>query len=184
MSALKSRLGHSVIYVLSEHDAREVVARRLDAGRGTSRGNDPREGQHYPALIVADWYQEIPLPSTVGDIQWIVGAEHDGIHGPETTEKIVAWQTAHGIAPDGKWGPECEAALQIERQNAASVNLQVFLDGNDVWWATSRSLFLPGKHGEITPEGQQAIDVGAEYLDVISNPLWWKQDPKGHFYYA
>ena len=179
-----ARLGHDVIYVLSEQDVREIIQKRLQAGRGTSNGNDPREGEHYAATIVRDHHTEMPLPSTVGDIQWVVGAEHDGIDGPETTVKIVEWQVIHGLEPDGKWGPDCEEALKKDRLDAVSVNLQVFLDGNDSYWATSRTLFLPGKHGTITDEGYKVIDDGAEYSDIISNPEFWATDPKGHFYYS
>ncbi len=179
-----ARLGHRVIYVLSEQDVRDIIGKRLNAGRGTFTGNDPREGDHYAAIIVRDWHADTPMPVTVGDIQFLVSAEHDGIPGPNTTAKIKQWQEAHNLDPDGKWGPNCEAALRLERLNAAPANLQVFLDGNDSWWSTSRSAFNNRKHGEITPAGYEAIDLGAEYEDIIANPEYWKTDAKGHFYYA
>lgn len=44
------------------------------------------------------------------DVQRIVGAEQDGIYGPDTTAKVAAKQRALGVADDGLWGPATEAA--------------------------------------------------------------------------
>ena len=44
------------------------------------------------------------------EIQRLVGADPDGIYGPDTTAKVVAWQHAHGLNPDGIWGPSSDAA--------------------------------------------------------------------------
>lgn len=43
------------------------------------------------------------------DIQALVGAEPDGIYGPDTTAKVKAWQAANGLVPDGDWGPLSDA---------------------------------------------------------------------------
>lgn len=43
------------------------------------------------------------------DIQRLVGAEPDGIYGPDTTAKVVVWQRANGLEPDGIWGPLSDA---------------------------------------------------------------------------
>lgn len=48
---------------------------------------------------------------SVKDIQAKVGANPDGIWGPETDAKVKAFQTAHGLAADGIVGPATEAAL-------------------------------------------------------------------------
>lgn len=43
------------------------------------------------------------------DIQRLVGAEPDGIYGPDTTAKVAAWQGANGLVADGDWGPLSDA---------------------------------------------------------------------------
>ena len=50
-------------------------------------------------------------PSGNGDqklqkLQKIIGATPDGIMGPETKQKLIAWQQKNGIAADGMPGPE------------------------------------------------------------------------------
>lgn len=97
------RLGTPILYCLGESDFRQIITDRRNAGQGTARGNDPREGQVYPGVIVADW--------------------------------------------------------------GGSVNLQVFLDGNDTYWPTSRSEFDPEKHGRRryflpAPEGSELEAAG------------------------
>lgn len=43
------------------------------------------------------------------DIQRLVGANPDGVYGPETTEKVIAYQRANGLEADGVWGPLSDA---------------------------------------------------------------------------
>ncbi|MGN8024686.1 peptidoglycan-binding protein [Microbacterium sp. 22242] len=43
------------------------------------------------------------------DIQRLVGADPDGIHGPDTDAKVKAWQTANRLVPDGIWGAISDA---------------------------------------------------------------------------
>jgi peptidoglycan hydrolase-like protein with peptidoglycan-binding domain len=45
-------------------------------------------------------------------VQKIVGATADGIFGPNTKAKVIAWQRSKGIPADGLWGPQCEAAYK------------------------------------------------------------------------
>jgi peptidoglycan hydrolase-like protein with peptidoglycan-binding domain len=45
-------------------------------------------------------------------VQKIVGAVADGIFGPNTKAKLVAWQKRMHIPADGLWGPQCEAAYK------------------------------------------------------------------------
>lgn len=43
------------------------------------------------------------------DIQRVVGAAQDGKYGPDTTAKVMAWQSRNGLAADGVWGPLSDA---------------------------------------------------------------------------
>lgn len=42
----------------------------------------------------------------IESIQRVVGAKPDGIYGPETKNKVIAYQKAHGLEPDGIVGPK------------------------------------------------------------------------------
>ncbi|ALX66334.1 peptidoglycan-binding protein [Microbacterium sp. XT11] len=43
------------------------------------------------------------------DIQRLVGANPDGKYGPDTTARVMAWQSANGLTPDGIWGQLSDA---------------------------------------------------------------------------
>jgi hypothetical protein len=49
----------------------------------------------------------------VAAIQRIVGADDDGIFGPDTDRKVRAWQSDHGLKSDGIVGPKTRAAMGI-----------------------------------------------------------------------
>jgi len=46
-------IGTRILYMLSEHDVKEIVGERIRAGRATAHGNDPREGDVVAGVIVA-----------------------------------------------------------------------------------------------------------------------------------
>lgn len=46
---------------------------------------------------------------SIREIQQLVGADQDGIYGPDTTEKVIAWQGANRLEADGIWGPLSDA---------------------------------------------------------------------------
>lgn len=62
--------------------------------------------------------------------------------------------------------------------NEATVNLQVFLDGNDSFWATSRTRFDPERHGH------HAVEKTLDPADPITlgNDPEWIPDAKGHWF--
>lgn len=113
-TAASSRVGARVLYMLSEPDARDIFQKRRQAGWATKTGNEPREGQVVPGIIVADWYH------------------------PLTASQL----------PDAELTEEKLAALNAERQAASSVNIQVFLDGDDGYWVTSRSMWTESTGAE------------------------------------
>lgn len=84
-------VGTRVLYMLSEGDVRQIVQERLAAGRASAHGNDPREGQIFPGVVVAAFGE-------------------------------------------------------------STANLQVFLDGTDAYWPTSRGRFNPESNGRTTYE--------------------------------
>lgn len=79
-------IGTRVLYMLNETDVRQIVQERQAAGRATAHGNDPREGQVLPGVVVAEF-------------------------------------------------------------GSSTANLQVFLDGTDSYWPTSRGRFNPESNG-------------------------------------
>lgn len=62
-----------------------------------------------PAVVVLGVGDRGPA---VVRVQKIVGAVADGIFGPNTKAKVIAWQNAKHIPADGLWGPQCEAAYK------------------------------------------------------------------------
>lgn len=113
---LTHRLGAHVLYCLDANDVRSIISRRREAGRAALSGNDPHEGDFYPAVIVRDWADpriesgELKIERPVDDI--------DGVRQPN-----------RALTPD-------------EALRGVSVNLQVHLDGTDTYWATSRTEYL------------------------------------------
>ena len=93
-------IGRNVLYMLNEGDVRQIVQERQNAGRASSRGNDPRDGSVYPGVIVAEF-------------------------------------------------------------GGTTANLQVFLDGTDSFWPTSRSMFQPDGHGRRVPvvDGERVTEA-------------------------
>lgn len=116
-----SRLGATVRYTLSEHDVKVIVERRIAQGTAAYKGNPPRAGQSYAALIVRDWAD----PALRAKLR---EAEHQKRWGAPG-EPTVA-----------------DALTEEQYVKGASCNLQVFLDGNDTYWATSRSLYQADYH--------------------------------------
>jgi hypothetical protein len=114
------RIGRRVLYCLAENDVHEIVQKRRASGSAQRSGNDPREGQVYPGLIVADFF----APLKISDL------------GPEGTEERLA-------------------ILNADRLKYSSANLQVFLDGNDSHWPTSRQMYDPAQHYTLRGEEPQ-----------------------------
>ena len=64
----------------------------------------------------------------ISQVQKTVGAHVDGIMGPETKQKLQAWQSAHNLTADGIPGPETMAA--ISKEHARFVQLQKVIGAN------------------------------------------------------
>jgi len=97
------------------------------------------------------------------DIQRLVGADPDGVYGVDTTAKVVAWQAAHGLTPDGIWGPMSDAAGFPPAHAVKSGNLEV--DGivgpeTVKAYQRRRGLLADGIMGPATVASIQAL-VGA-----------------------
>lgn len=140
------RLGKCVLYTLSEADAKQIIQDRRNAGIAAARGNDPHEGDTYPAIIVRDFGSTAEQVAAAHDSsvvmirsQWRAAngkarEEDRGLPGwpvefvGMSEDDLQQWIAARGEEFSRVWNPE----------NAA-VNLQVFLDGTDVYWATSRT---------------------------------------------
>lgn len=66
------------------------------------------ETHHHRILAVQIPYQVGP---DVRHVQSLVGADVDGIYGPDTRDDVALWQMAQGLAPDGVVGPKTWVAL-------------------------------------------------------------------------
>lgn len=113
----------------------------------------------------------IPDTRSTADVQRLVGAKVDGIWGPETTAKVVAWQTARGLTADGVWGPASDAV--------GFPPAQVVLEVDGVWGtatteALQRNLGVPvtGLRDEATVKAlQTALGMTGDAVDGI-----WGED--------
>jgi hypothetical protein len=117
-----SRLGQTVRYCLSDDDVKQIIENRRAAGTGVARGNDPRAGQAYPAIVVRDWADAVTR-----------------------MKNRQAWRAVELGAP----GPAdliSNGLTEEQFVTTASCNLQVMLDGNDTYWATSRTLYRADAH--------------------------------------
>lgn len=121
-------------------------------------------------------YNSIPDVRSTVDVQRLVGANPDGIWGPETTEKVMAWQKAHNLTADGIWGPNSDA---IGFPKAPSAFIPIDVDGK--WGkATTTALqanlgFTGGDiDGELGPETikalQAAIGIPEAERDGVIGP--------------
>lgn len=166
------RLGTTVLYTLTEADANQIRNDRLNLGRFAARGNECREGDTFPAIIVRDFIST----REVLDKEFRRRPRMMP-HSPEAFEKMIEHQVNE----------------ELERQatQGAPVNLRVLLDGNDVFWATSRTEFDPEKHGrwvqvidgrdEELPPGYSATSKEAEILRAEGYEFGFRPDPKGRW---
>ena len=81
-------------------------------------------------------------------------------------ERVLAGEIQDGLG----------RVLEAESWMASmSANIQLFLDGNDSYWVTSRSEFIPEQHG------RWAREFSKSETPDKSDPADWTPDPKGHF---
>lgn len=195
-------LGLRVIYTLNADDVRAIVQNRRQAGQAVHRGNDPREGDMHPALIVKCFGMTgDEIKARVGQMckeyaeskAFInEGNPHAATrHGRELVERFP---TMHQFDAHVK-----QVAEGLAKQAAsAGVNLQVFLDGNDTYWATSRSEYDPEKHGAIDKDapdlallGVMAEGADQKEIDEVERQNrealerhranYWRPRPEGHW---
>lgn len=117
------RVGSRVLYCLAEYDVKDINFKRQQAGAATRNGNAHKEGDIVPGIIIKDWNAHLDLD----------------------------WARDHIFDSAGETLPDDELVKRLkifndERERTSSVNLQVFLDGNDSYWLTSRGMYLPDVH--------------------------------------
>lgn len=160
-TTITPRLGAIVRYTLTEQDVHAIAQARRLAGSAARQGNDLREGDTYPAMIVRDWIDRNFLA------------------------KVNTGQVRQGFGA---------AVIEpVGYIDGTSVNLQVFLDGNDTYWATSRTKFDPATHGRMDPEAPEFIvEAPADEMSEDEKHLlgkarsahhakWFRPDPRGHW---
>lgn len=156
------RIGRDILYCLGTGDAAEIIRARRAAGNATQHGNDPKAGDWFPGKIVADFGRTT--------------AEHAAYR-----EKILAGQYANGD-PDLL---DRQLAQHDAEPALWSVNVQIQLDGNDTYWATSRQQFDAQKMGYWRePEyGNKVASVGPLNAPPVAGAEW-VSDPEGHWIFA
>lgn len=194
-TSITPRLGKIVHYALTEADVREIIQNRQNAGRAAARGNEVREGDVFPAMIVADWvaqsleeYTRITRERLSDeDSSWARGElSKAGILHPKSSP-IAFNMLVEQMATEG----------HTKAVEMASQNLQVFLDGTDVFWATSRTKFEPTQHGRIDKDAPglallgHADDAPRAEIELVQQQndragreyrqKWWREDRKGHW---
>lgn len=96
------------------------------------------------------------------EIQSLVGANPDGVYGPDTTAKVKAWQRANGLVDDGDWGPLSDA-----KGFPAHVTLEVDGDlGEKTIKGLQLSLGFTGDDvdGDLGPKTVTALQVALGFI--------------------
>jgi peptidoglycan hydrolase-like protein with peptidoglycan-binding domain len=78
------------------------------------RGQGPVTASTKPAADVG----YVTVNRSIKSIQKLVGANPDGIYGPDTTAKVKVFQKNHKLTADGIWGPKSDAAGFPKNPNA------------------------------------------------------------------
>lgn len=193
------RLGAIVHYTLSESDARQVRQERIAAGAATRRGNDALEGDTYPAMIVRDWAYSPETARSAAERSLVPAPD-----GHDPNPLVLDELTDEEIRAEASRLRELSA-------NTASVNLQVFLDGTDTLWVTSRSEFDPSQHGAFVADAPQLAlpgfvfeydrtahtqeefdaaqavalreyEAGVQKLEAEHRARYWREDRRGHWF--
>lgn len=112
-SALDGELGPETVRALQRMLG--FTGNDVDGGWGpaTSRALQTwlNDGKPFaaPAAPVVPQIGRNATTRPTADVQRLVGATPDGAYGADTTAKVIAWQKANGLEPDGIWGPASDA---------------------------------------------------------------------------
>lgn len=110
---------------------------------------------------------EYAVYMAVRAIQQRVGADPDGVFGPDTGKRLGVWQANHGITPDEVFGPQSGKRMFRPLAVAAAIRLSAIKDfhlvvaghiGHESWWD-------PGAIGVSTP-----ADLGLGQINGPSHP--------------
>jgi len=66
----------------------------------------------------------MPAPGVDAKLQKLIGANPDGKMGPETAEKLKAWQAKNGLTPDGMPGPQTYGKAGIKESSTVSEDIR------------------------------------------------------------
>lgn len=123
--------------------------------------------------------QHILVPGvSVQQVQKKVGANQDGIWGPDTEAKVRQYQQAHGLAADGVVGPATWAAMKSGSHPKPANHRMLAMGsrGDDVKWVQNR-LKVPAD-GIFGAQTQQAVRAFQQRkglsVDGVVGPATWK----------
>lgn len=124
------------------------------------------------------------LTSQVVQIQDEVGAEQDGIYGPETASDVLSWQESNGLFADGIAGPDTMQAMGIARVSDCGdedvhdeiVNYaNAIMEGEAIHpWDGGQIIYSWGGGHEATPGPSYGNDRGSDTycLDCSGFTRW------------
>ena len=72
--------GQTVLFTISEQQAKQINAQRTQAGHATKTGNVAREGDSFPLIVVRVWSHESvngQLFLDGNDTYWVCSANHE-----------------------------------------------------------------------------------------------------------
>jgi hypothetical protein len=183
---ITERVGKTVLYTLTEEDARGIMQRRQQLGQAIAGGNDVREGDTYPALIVRDFGlsgSPAAQEERTRQLNRTLTARYRKSQGKADAEALAepGYPSEYANMTEAEF--QRHKAAEIEKIQAswivqalqASVNLRVMLDGHDDYWATSRSQFDPMQHG------RWVRDFAEDETPDKRNSSDWEPDTRGHW---
>lgn len=138
----------------------EIVDKVVDALYTDETNDSAMQNQPQPQSPVQSQAQPT---DKLSQLQKMIGANPDGIYGPETKAKLQAWQQQHGIKADGIPGPETYSTAGLAETKEKTMKYNTLAD--DI--AALRDKLAIIENDELTMEAGATAGVAA-----ITKAIW------------